>query len=88
MGNLYHEDVDVDVEQVAGVLAAACILQFKALRVICLFSAMAITLGNLYHEDVDVDVEQVAGVLAAACILQFKALDINLSIFSDGNHSG
>ena len=48
---------------------------------------MAITLGNLYHEDVDVDVEQVAGVLAAACILQFKA-PINLSIFSDGNHSG
>ena len=47
---------------------------------------MAITLGNLYHEDVDVDVEQVAGVLAAACILQFKAG--NLSIFSDGNHSG
>lgn len=31
LGNLYHEDVDVDVEQVAGVLAAACILQFKAL---------------------------------------------------------
>ena len=30
LGNLYHEDVDVDVEQVAGVLAAACILQFKA----------------------------------------------------------
>ena len=38
LGNLYHEDVDVDVEQVAGVLAAACILQFKAARTLSIFS--------------------------------------------------
>ena len=31
LGNMYHDDIDVDVEQVAGVLAAACVLQFKAL---------------------------------------------------------
>ena len=31
LGNLYHDDIDVDKEQVAGVLAAASVLQFKAL---------------------------------------------------------
>jgi len=28
---MYHDDVDVDVEQLAGVLAAASILEFDAL---------------------------------------------------------
>lgn len=31
LGNMYHEDVDVDNEQLAGVLAAASILRFKNL---------------------------------------------------------
>ncbi|XP_045189996.2 BTB/POZ domain-containing protein 16-like isoform X3 [Mercenaria mercenaria] len=31
LGNMYHDDIDVDNERLAEVLAAACILQFKAL---------------------------------------------------------
>ncbi|XP_060580646.1 BTB/POZ domain-containing protein 16-like isoform X2 [Ruditapes philippinarum] len=31
LGNMYHDEIDVDNERLAEVLAAACILQFKAL---------------------------------------------------------
>ncbi len=31
LGNLYHDDLEVDVNEVAGVLAAAAILDFKPL---------------------------------------------------------
>ena len=48
LGNLYHEDVDVDVEQVAGVPAAACILQFRSACNLALFSSDGNhPLGNL-----------------------------------------
>ena len=31
LGNMYHDDIDVDTELLPEVLAAACVLQFESL---------------------------------------------------------
>ena len=31
LGNMYHDDIEIDKDHAAGVLAAACILQYNAL---------------------------------------------------------
>lgn len=48
LGNMYHEDIDVDKEQLAGVLAAASILQFKNLINGC----VKLMLKNINHSTV------------------------------------
>ncbi|XP_052770630.1 BTB/POZ domain-containing protein 16-like isoform X2 [Mya arenaria] len=48
LGNMYHDDIDVDREQLAEVLAAASILQFDALIKGC----VKLMLGNLNYETV------------------------------------
>lgn len=62
LGNMYHDDVDVDVEHLAGVLAAASILQFDAL-----VKGYSICHICLYWKNQKTFIDVLCGRLSYAC---------------------